>query len=65
MVEQREKKKKDSRNQNTIVATALHSANTLDAQCRSIVAAQSFYYKTFIFSCGWLHAHILLFYFDL
>ena len=33
------KRKKDSRNQITVAATVLHNANTLDAQCRSIVAA--------------------------
>ena len=33
------KKKKDSRNQSTVAATVLHSANTLDAQCRSTVVA--------------------------
>ena len=32
-------KKEDSRNQSTVAATMLHSANTLDAQYQSTVAA--------------------------
>ena len=35
----KKEKEKDSRNQSTVAATVLHSANTLDAQYWSIVAA--------------------------